>query len=295
MRLQLSREAEILELADDVANEDRATGRVCPTRICSAKGIKLVHESYGKKKFDGMLIHKSGTWIILCNVDNGNLPDSPRERFTISHELGHYHIPEHRRLLLAGQRPHGSRAGAFDQDGRPEELEADTFAANFLMPPARLGSRLRPGREKPLEQILAIRRDCDTSLESTAIQCMRHDTRIVAIAKWEETQLGWHWISDKFFREKGYRQFLLKNRAQLPDDCATAAALEDSDSLFNSPIRSSVVTASFCFGRVNAGGDRDVLFVEQSVRNGSFGVLTVYSVLDAPTNSISRTGFSKKS
>jgi Zn-dependent peptidase ImmA (M78 family) len=284
VKLQLSREIEILELAEDVASEDCLTGRVCPTRVCNAKGIKLVHESYGEKKFDGMLVYQRNTWIILCNIDNGNLPGSSRERFTISHELGHYHIPEHRRLLVAGHKPHGSQAGAFDEDGRPEELEADMFAANFLMPPARFIPRLRALKQKPMEGVLLLRKEFDTSLESTAIQGMKHDSRIVAIAKWHESKLAWHWISDKFFRETGYRRFLLNDREQLADGCATLAALNDSDSQFDSAVRSSVSTAAFCFGRVAAGSYRDILLSEQAVRNGRFGVLAIYSVLDDISN-----------
>jgi Zn-dependent peptidase ImmA (M78 family) len=282
VKLQLSRETEILEIAEDVANESTASGRVCPTRICSAKGIKLVHEAYGEKKFDGMLVYRSGQWVVLCNIDNGNLPGSPRERFTISHELGHYHIPEHRRLLLAGQKPHGSKAGAFDEDGRPEELEADVFAANFLMPPVRFVPWLKARKLNLLEGVLSARKEFDTSLESTAIQAMRHDQRVVAIAKWENDRLGWHRISDKFFRETGYRRFSLKELSQLPGDCATAAALNDSDSFFDSPVRNSVATAAFCFGYVEAGGHRDILLKEQAVRNGRYGVLTIYSIMDEP-------------
>jgi Zn-dependent peptidase ImmA (M78 family) len=282
VKLQQSRENEILEIAEDVANEDSLSGRVCPTRVCKKKGVKLVHDSYGDKKFDGMLVYRSGVWMILCNTDNGNFPDSSRERFTISHELGHYHIPEHRRLLLAGRKPHGSQAGAFDEEGRPEELEADIFAANFLMPPVRFILKLTALKQKPLEGILALRKEFDTSLESTAIQGLRHDPRVVVIAKWNDNLLGWHRISDKFFRKTGYRQFLLKNREQLPDECATLAALSDNDGSFDSPVRNSVATTAFCFGHVAAGGTRDILLKEQAVRNGRFGVLAVYSVLNDP-------------
>lgn len=178
MRIQASREVEIIEIAEDVANEDCASGRVCPTRICGMKEISLVHESYGEKKFDGMLVYRNGVWVILCNSDNGNVPGTARERFTISHELAHYHIPEHRRQLIAGCKPHGSQAGAFDEEGAPEELEADIFAASLLMSPQRFAPRLRALKKKPLESILTLRKEFDTSLESTAIQTMRHDARV---------------------------------------------------------------------------------------------------------------------
>lgn len=278
--LQRSREVEILELSDDVASENGSSGRVCPTRICKSKGIRIVHDSYGKGKFDGMLVLQNNYWIILCNSDNGNIPGATRERFTIAHELGHFYIPEHRRQLLAGCRSHGSRAGAFDGAESIEELEADTFAANLLMPPARFVPRMQTLKHKPLETIVSLRKEFDTSLESTAIQTMRYDNRIVAIAKWNEGVLEWHRISDPFFRETGYRQFQLRRTNALPIDSATALAIADPEQKFDAEIRETVVTASFCFGHVAAGGDRDILLREQAVRNGHYGVISIYSVYE---------------
>jgi len=53
------------------------------------------------------------------------------KRFTLSHELGHLSIPEHRKIL-ENQKPHRSKSeyGSRDQI----EKEADTFAINFLAP-----------------------------------------------------------------------------------------------------------------------------------------------------------------
>ena len=279
-KLQLSREAEILELSEDIANEDSVSGRVCPTRICAKKGIKLVHDSYGKGKFDGMLVYRDGEWVILCNYDNGNTPGCSRERFTISHELGHYHIPEHRRQLMAGCRPHGSYAGAFDGAESIEELEADTFAANILMPPGRFLPRLQSIKLTPLATVVALRKEFDSSSESTAIQAMRYDIRVVAITKWDADSLAWHRISEPFFRSTGYRQFRLREKHTLPPDCATVAAFADSESQFDSAIHETVVTAAFCFGHVAAGGKRDILLREEAVRNGRFGVVSMFSLLN---------------
>jgi Zn-dependent peptidase ImmA (M78 family) len=279
-RLQLSREAEILELSEDIANEDSESGRVCPTRICGRKEIKLIHDSYGKGKFDGMLVYRNGAWVILCNCDNGNVPGCARERFTISHELGHYHIPEHRRQLMAGCGPHGSYAGAFDGAESIEELEADTFAANFLMPPGRFLPRLQSMKLPPLAAVVVLRKEFDASLESASIQAMRHDSRVVAIAKWDADSLAWHRISEPFFRATGYRQFRLREKHTLPPDCATVASFNDYETHFDSTIHEAVVTAAFCFGHVAAGGKRDILLREEAVRNGRFGVVSIFSLLN---------------
>lgn len=277
-QLTQARELKILELSEDVANEDCVSGRVCPARICTAKEIKVLHDSLGADSFDGMLVYEKSHWVILCNRDTGNTNGSARERFTLAHELGHFHIPEHRRQLMAGNPPHGSHTGAFDNAESSEELEADTFAANLLMPPTRFVPRLRALKKPPLQTITGLRKEFDASLESTAIQTMRHDSRVVAIAKWLDDGLAWHRISASFFRETGFRQFRLQ-RNSLPKDCATAIALADSELQFDSPIREATVTASFCFGHVAAGGRRDILLREEAVRNGHFGVISVYSVV----------------
>ena len=58
----------------------------------------------------GMLEHRggrpacwSGGWHIYCNLDCVGQKDSPRARFTLAHELGHYYIDEHRNALVAGR------------------------------------------------------------------------------------------------------------------------------------------------------------------------------------------------
>lgn len=227
-----------------------------------------------------MLVLRDEQWVILCNIDTGNTPNSTRERFTLAHELGHYHIPEHRKQLLAGCRSHGSYAGAFDGSDSPEELEADTFAANLLMPVRRFVPKLTKSRDTPLTAIRGLRLEFDTSWESTAIQAMRHDSRIIAIAKWTNDAFSWHRISEPAFKASGYRSFLLRDKSALPRDCAISEALDDPETGGEGIIRSTVVTANHCFGRVAAGGNRDILICEEAVRNGRFGVLAVYSAME---------------
>lgn len=237
----------------------------------------LEHGEFGADKFDGMLVYHDERWVVLCNLDKGNKPGSTRERFTIAHELGHFHIPEHRRQLMAGCRSHGSNAGAFDGADSVEELEADIFAANLLMPPARFVPKLMASRATPLATIRQLRETFDTSWESTAIQAMRHEPKIMAIAKWSSEGLEWHRIEEASFHAAGYRRFKVRELSSLPRDSATALALSDPDDSRVVTIRDCVVTADYLFDRVAAGGKRDVMIREEAVKNGRFGVLTVFS------------------
>ena len=78
----------------------------------------------------GMLMHVNTTFGILyaTHIDNDGF-----QRFSISHELGHYFLeghPEH--LFSSGAQLHSSMAGFASVD--PFEREADYFASGLLMP-----------------------------------------------------------------------------------------------------------------------------------------------------------------
>ena len=70
----------------------------------------------------------------------------------------------------------------------------------------------------------------------------------------------------------------------LPPDCATALALKETETGNDHAIHEGVVTAAHCFDWVAAGGKRDILIREEAVRNGRFGVLSVFSLLELPHN-----------
>ena len=113
---------------------------------------------------------------------------------------------------------------------------------------------------------------------------MRHDPRIIIIAKWTNDAFAWHRISEPAFKAGGYRSFLLRDINALPHDCATTLALKDPECAGEGEIRSNAATASHCFGRVAAGEKRDILILEEAVRNGRFGVLSVFSAMEEAIN-----------
>ena len=62
-------------------------------------------------------------------------PGEGHRRFTIAHELGHYHMPDHvDRLFSAGMTQVLSLGGHFRSAKDPIEVEADYFANELLMP-----------------------------------------------------------------------------------------------------------------------------------------------------------------
>lgn len=111
---------------------------VDPFRIALAEGIKLAPGEYSGA-FDGCLeyVRPQGVFILYYQ-DSGN--EDGRTRFTISHELAHYFVPQHHEQILSGER-HGSQAGVFPPEGR--EREADEFAARLLMPTGQFRRQMR--------------------------------------------------------------------------------------------------------------------------------------------------------
>ncbi len=104
------------------AHEGRRRLRLCGTDLGDA--------------FDGQLEyhHAKGCFLLIFNTkyDGGGGMHRPRTRFSIAHELGHYHLEDHRSHLLRGGRPHASK-GEFIVDAIVER-EADAFAAALLLP-----------------------------------------------------------------------------------------------------------------------------------------------------------------
>jgi len=124
------------------------------------------------------LARKCGLEVAYVDVDgelSGQLyPDVPemvvnargrrreRQRFTIAHELGHWQLRHH----LLGELPEDTLgySGAFEDEssyeGRsPVEIEANTFAAELLMPSSwirRLQKPLKTGAPQQLAQVYGV-------------------------------------------------------------------------------------------------------------------------------------------
>jgi hypothetical protein len=276
-KLTRERESEIIELAEMHADETCASGAVDPLAIFSKEDVPVIFGSYGEATFDGMLEFKAATFAAFCNIDRGNERGTARARFTLAHELGHLLIPEHRLALMNGTAAHPSCCGIFDGATDVEEFEADLFASNLLMPASRFDLAAKKlVSATPLQAALSLKEQFKTSILSTAIRYGEYRTEVVALICWKDDQVSWRRIQDTFFYQHQFRKWKLGNVSHLPPDCATSAALSDSDSSY--AVHDSVLSASFCFERVAMGGSRDLILREEALRLGSHGVLTLLSI-----------------
>ncbi|OAI41699.1 hypothetical protein AYO40_02585 [Planctomycetaceae bacterium SCGC AG-212-D15] len=144
-----------------------------------------------RDRFDGQLEYhrRRNRFLLFYNTkyDDGSGRLHPRTRFSIAHELGHFFIERHHSYLFQGGKSHGS-CGEFTNSVQVER-EADTFAANLLMP-ARLIEPSVDGEPT----FLKIRRLADrfqTSVISTAIRWVQLSDLPCAIAAIHDGAVAW--------------------------------------------------------------------------------------------------------
>jgi len=130
--IKISSASQIKKLTEIIASE--FTDKIIPLdKITESEDLMVFYDHYEKGTFDGMTVYDSEDFFIHINIDNGNKIDSPRSRFTLAHELGHYFIDSHRIGLKQGLlQPHPSNID--EPQYYKIENEADYFAACLLMP-----------------------------------------------------------------------------------------------------------------------------------------------------------------
>ena len=132
------RKKRISEMVDLLLNKASVSGpAVSLEKIAETLNLKVGYESFDDNKC-GCLIRKGNTGLIEINKDH---PET-RQRFTFAHELGHYMM-------------HGTTEGFVDNDtcvflrdkdadqNDTQEIEANYFAAELLMPEKFIGADLK--------------------------------------------------------------------------------------------------------------------------------------------------------
>ena len=95
----------------------------------------------GPRNVSGMLVVKAGKPVIFVNANDADV----RQRFTISHELGHLlmHVEPETETLFRDERSSQGRS-------RPE-IQANSFAASLLMPEEEIRRLTEGKRIGPLD------------------------------------------------------------------------------------------------------------------------------------------------
>lgn len=215
--ISLERALRIATAAENVADQYCPVGKVVPEAIIRGESIQLAYGRYANE-FDGIIEYKADQFEIRCNLDRQNLPDSPRGRFTLAHELGHYFIDEHREALVSGVI--GPQPSFCDDPSKQaqREQEANLFASNLLIPRRRYTAFLRRARKR-LSGIVDTAEKFDVSITCAAIRYVEDEIEPSIVIYWPRREDRWEWPSRKF--SDGNYGRLVSALASLPNNSPT--------------------------------------------------------------------------
>jgi Zn-dependent peptidase ImmA (M78 family) len=200
--IPFEREQMICDLADYIGEQYHTDQGTDLDALIEDKGIHIFYEEF-EEPLDGLLDLTGRSPYIYCNLSTGNHPGGKRTRFTISHELGHYFIDEHRSALANGFVP---SLGEYTVKDLVVEREADLFASRLLMPGA-VYSKLAKKSEPGLKGVVELAKRFDVSIKCSAIRYLSEDIFPCALSFWSmEGKLVWKWFSKSMWNA-GIRKF----------------------------------------------------------------------------------------
>jgi IrrE N-terminal-like domain len=213
----------------------------------------------------GVLVCSGGAFGILFSRTIGN---EAFQRFSVAHELGHYHLPGHPEALFTDGDVHRSHAGF--ESATSYEIEADHFAAGLLMPLHLFKAALSRGGDG-LDAIQAAATACATSLTATAIRYAQCTEEPVAVIVSSARSMDYCFMSDELRDVPGLTW--IRKGESLPRDSCTYRFNSSADRVRRADRDEGTSDLSLWFG-----GRREREVLEQVVGLGSYGkTLTVLS------------------
>ena len=235
---------------------------VDPFAVAESRDIVVEGKPEKVDGVSGMLLRHGNNFGIVFAT---HIPSKGFQRFSISHELGHYFLPGHVDQVLKDG-VHVSRAGFVTAD--PFELEADHFAAGLLMPEGPFRKALDQ-HEPGLTAVEAVADLCLTSRTSTAIRYAELADAAVAVILSTDGTIDYCFLSEAM--KTLPKLDWLRKGSTLPSGTATARfAAQPARVRAGERITDSVDVRDWLGGTTRAD------ISEESVGLGTYGkVLTV--------------------
>ncbi|MBL7889727.1 MAG: ImmA/IrrE family metallo-endopeptidase [Bacteroidia bacterium] len=272
-----NRERSIADLAEKISDKYSKTIRVNPELIALREGLTFSDGQYGDH-FEAMIEFCSSDpdypFHIYLNNDQIRHPASLRGRSSFGHELGHYFIPEHRKILLAGESLTYDRNHNYIENPTVEN-EANCFSANLLMPPTIFREQADKHKELGLNSVLRLSHRFDTSMLSTALQYVKMDLYPTVLVKWTaDNRFHWRYMSNKF-RKSVPDSYKFQFNAQRPtsDYDLTKLSLGSWESTYGTTITN---LSSWVYD-IKPGSRKDMVLREQTMPLGKYGGISLLS------------------
>lgn len=195
-----------------------------PIAIARGRGIEVEAKPTSSAGVSGMLVRVGNEFAIVYGT---HLQNEGFQNYSVGHELGHYFLPGHVDAVIKGDSGfHESRAGFTSKDRY--EMEADRFAAGFLMPRHLFFPALeRAGKGVAAVESLATL--CKTSLHATAIRYAQCTRDMVAVIVSVGNQIDHCFMSDSLKQVSDIEW--LKKRGAVPRGTPTHGFNQDASNV----------------------------------------------------------------
>ncbi|NOT41810.1 MAG: ImmA/IrrE family metallo-endopeptidase [Alphaproteobacteria bacterium] len=260
-----------MQLGEKTAGEFGFTDfPIDPRKIKAVKDISIyTKDSAGG--ISGALIIANSKFSILHSTEFNN---EGFENFCLSHELGHYFLPDHPEIIMRQGGTHYSRAGFTENTSI--ELEADHFASGLLMP-SDLTRKLLSRTTIGLDGILSLADRARASRTAAAIRAAECSTYPIAVIVSREVKVSYAFLSDGF-KKLGKLAFLRKGTPLPPS--LTKDFNANPDNVLRAKRQCASTTLHDWFD-----GPRGVELDEEIVGLGAYGfTLTVLSNDNLPVD-----------
>lgn len=156
---------EIASMAAALLRDCRIAEPPVPVEHIALQSNIKIARSAAEWSESGFLLRDSGNVIIGINSRN-----SPkRQRFTIAHELGHWLLHDDKRLIVDEAVRVYRRNNVSSQASDEQEMEANSFAAELLMPEPmviRVARQLQPNAVSREDFVTTLAKHFDVSIEA---------------------------------------------------------------------------------------------------------------------------------
>ena len=261
-------------VANEVLNElEIVVAPIDPEWIVRAKHLMFEESPDFPDQIFGALFRSGNQFGILVS---SACPGDGHRRFTIAHELGHYHLPGHiERLFPAGGDANAlSMGGHFRGRKDSFEVEADYFASELLMPERLVRPLIRRVGDG-LDAVRTLADEFRTSMSAAAIRYASVTMEPVAVVVSCNSVVEWTAISHALFVHRWARPSLKKEWA--PRGSGTRRL-----SLAPDRVRKGETdSASMLLCEWFSGAPDAIGAIEEALGLGAFGrVLTVLTAQD---------------
>jgi hypothetical protein len=234
-----------------------------PTTIAARRDIEVRAKPEAAEGVSGMLLRHGSNFGILYAT---HIPSEGFQRFSVSHELGHFFLEGHIDHVLPSDGMHTSHAGFVSAD--PFELEADNFASGLLMPSAPFKKAMGQ-HDAGLELVESLAGLCRTSLPATGIRYAELCEDAVAVIVSTGPTINYCCLSDTM--KSLPRLDFLRNGSPVPGGTATEIFNKDPKRITDGLRDDREMNI-----RDWLGGERSMRAIEQVLGLGRYGkTLTV--------------------